>query len=60
MITIETKNDREAFNEIIENNFKPTVSKSAYMVASEVVFQLISLWMLATLAISVWRFCTGC
>jgi len=60
MIAVETKNDREVFDEIIENNFKSTANKSAYMVAAEVGIQLISLWMLATLAINVWRFCTGC
>jgi hypothetical protein len=60
MITIETKNDREVFNEIIENNFKSAVNKSPYVVAAEVGIQLVSLWMLMSLAINVWRFCTGC
>jgi len=60
MIAVEAKNEKQLFDEIIKNNFKPTVNKSAYMVAAEVGIQLISLWMLATLAINVWRFCTGC
>ena len=60
MMIAEKQDDRQIFDEIIEYNFKPTSEKSASVIAVEVGIQLVSLWALATMAVNVWRFCTGC
>jgi len=60
MIVIEKQKEKQLFNEIIKSNFKPVRNKPASRIVVEVGVQLVSLWLLATLAIAVWRFCTGC
>jgi hypothetical protein len=60
MMLAQLQDERQAFDEIIEYNFKPVVEKSASVIAVEVGIQLVSLWALATMAVNLWRFCTGC
>jgi hypothetical protein len=60
MIVVERQNEIQVFNEIIEYNFKPVTEKPASVITVEVGIQLVSLWALATMAVNIWRFCTGC
>ena len=57
---VKNKQDDLIFNSIIESNFKKQKNKSASRIAVEVLIQLTAFWMLTSLAIYVWRICTGC
>jgi hypothetical protein len=60
MIVIEKQSEQQIFDEIIAANFAPVIEKPVPVIVVEVGIQLASLWVLTTMAINIWRFCTGC
>jgi hypothetical protein len=60
MITVRSQDEQLVFDELVRRNFKTTNNKSASRIAVEVAIQLTAFWGLTTLAIYVWRVCTGC
>lgn len=60
MTVAKNLDERRAFDELVERNFKPADRKSASRIVVEVLVQLAALWALTSLAVYVWRVCTGC
>jgi hypothetical protein len=60
MIHVKNTDEKQIFDEIVQNNFKPTNNKSISRIAAEVFIQLAAVWAIINLGIYVWRVCTGC